>query len=144
MAKTPINHLTYQQIGRTWVERLKEPGLAICPGCDEYSQNTHYRGLLTGSTIHWSRTTVRRAGLHAFLRALFLMNDGLQPEYEDLWAASVYADHFALVEYHVRIPAHHSLWERRRVLALAERDGYRLRSASPMIYAWATYEGGSK
>lgn len=137
MAKTPISHLTYKQIGRDWVEEFSLPGLAICPACDAFSANTHYRGYLAGDTIHFSRNQVRRTGIHAFLRALSY-EDGWF-EYERLWTAAVFADNYALSTYRIRIPASASRWERRRVLALAAREGIKLRTAEPVIYAWATY-----
>jgi hypothetical protein len=130
-----ISELTYEQVRRD----IAAP--VLCSSCDLVSANGHYRGKWAGGRLHWSRTGMRRSGLHAFVRARLdnLDWDGL--EVLSLWYVSTGADRIILSKYGIRIPASASKWERRTVLAMAKRNGVNLRTDNPSIYAWATYEG---
>lgn len=127
-----ISDLTYEQV-------REDMGLPpICTGCTAWSANEHYRGMKADGRMHWSRSGMRRSGLHAFVRA------GLRDfmDWQYVHEASVEADRKILELYLIRIPASASKWERRHVLATAR--GSRLRTTYPSIYAWATYTKESK
>ena len=121
-----ISELTYERVRQD----LAAP--PICTGCDAWSANWHYRGVMSGGVVHWSRNGMRRSGLHAFVRATLMTN----MSYYGTWAASTAADALILSRYGIRIPASASKWERRFVLSWRG-----LRTAFPHIYAWATYKG---
>jgi hypothetical protein len=134
-----ISQLTYEMVGAD----LSAP--TICQSC-ELSQNFHHRGGLADHRLHWSRTGMRRSSLHAFVRARLDNLDWPDDEAVEmlsLWSASTSADRIILSKYGIRIPASASRWERRRVLAIAKRNGIKLRTDNPQIYAWATYKGES-
>lgn len=126
-----ISELTYEQVRRDF----DLP--PICSGCDAWSANWHYRGISSGGYLHWSRTGMRRSGLHAFMRASLnhFMN------WWAIYAASVAADKTIRDRYGIHIPASASQWERREVLAQTKHIGISLRTQNPRIYSWATYKG---
>ena len=121
-----ISELTYEQVRQD----LAAP--PICTGCNAWSANWHYRGVNEGERLHWSRTGMRRSGLHAFVRAILCRD----MSYYGTYSASTEADAWILRTYGIRIPASASKRERRYVLSWRG-----LRTAFPSIYAWATYEG---
>ena len=132
-----ISELTYEQVRRDFDLPPICTGLLDSGKPCGWSANWHYHGIVSGGRMHWSRTGMRRAGLHAFLRA------SLQ-HYMNWWAiyaASVTADITIRDRYGIRIPASASKWERRTVLATTRHIGINLRTDHPRVYAWATYKG---